>query len=134
MQGDSCCTGVLTAEYDRTIKVYDKLQKRWKKLAEFFTSQAKEATSENEISFCKALAACFTRWSRDDHFRVQFRLCEFSKIGGIICRHAGKKRKAATYSDGERDITEFEPPEEDPLATDSTIAAYSMEIDEKECC
>ena len=61
MQGDSCCTGVLTAEYDRTIKVYDKLQKRWKKLADFFTSQAKEATSENEISFCKALAACFTQ-------------------------------------------------------------------------
>jgi hypothetical protein len=103
-QGDSSCNGILSQEFDASIKAYNKMQLRWRKLSYEFRLLAKQSISEREQVFWTRLADRLVKWSSDDHYRIQFRFCEFGKIGGIVCRNAGRKRAWADFfQEGETD-------------------------------
>lgn len=42
--------------------------------------------------FWTRMADRLQKWRDADHLRTQFRLCEFSKIAGVICRGQGRWR------------------------------------------
>jgi hypothetical protein len=146
MQGDSVCNGILSQEFEATKKIYHKMQKRWKDMAGEFERHAASASSADEAKFWRLLAARLLTWSQDDHFRVQFRMCEFSKIGGTVCRHAGRKRKRAQATEetaeaaevdaegavAEVDADRVEPPEIDAGSDDAKYASLQRSLDRKE--
>ena len=76
------------------LQEYRKLHKRWADLAASFKANGSRASNDLEQQFWALIASRLLEdWCRADHFRTQFRNCEFSKIGGIVCRNAGVKRK-----------------------------------------
>ena len=142
MEGDSTCNGILALEFDQTAKTYNKFQKRWKDLAEEYRQLGSDATIAKEQEVFRArIATRLEAWSRDDHFRVQFRFCVFSKIGGIVCRNSGRKRKASVQSvDQEQDVqgqetgddgadpVSAETPEDDMPADEERFSEFARRV------
>ena len=85
--GDSSTAGVLAREYDETAVTYRDLHGRWKELALVYKANACAAILPGEKFLWEALSRRLLEWASADHFRTQFRLCEFSKIGNIVCHN-----------------------------------------------
>ena len=91
--GASSSRGLLADEFDETLVTYKKLRLNWLELVREYKQNASDATSVDEQLFWTRLSRRLAAWREADDIRTQFRLCEFSKIAGIICRKQGRYRK-----------------------------------------
>jgi len=95
MSGGSTCQGVLSDEFDAAVKSYKQLRRRLLGIAQGYRAKAETASLETESTFWLRLAARVEQWRNSDDLRIQFRLCECSKIGGIVLRNVGRWRDSA---------------------------------------
>ena len=99
-----------------------------------FDEQASAVLPE-EIVFWKALVDCLGNWINDDGFRKQFRTCEFSKIGGIVCRNAGTKRKSRSEAveEPETKVAEASDDEADADEDDMVLSRILRQMHRPRC-
>ena len=114
ISGDTKCLGLLDEEFDRTAKAYVALKTRLLNLQRTYEwNRDHAACSEAEKMFWSRLAARVELWRdprKQDDLRLQFRLCEMSKIAGIVCRNAGRKRGVPAAQAAEADLMEQDEP------------------------
>ena len=131
IRGDSFTAGVLAREYDETAEAYRELHGKWKELAQAYKANAGAATVPEEQLLWNALHRQLLAWASADHFRKQFRLCEFSKIGDVVCRNQGIWRQHGVDefpADDPEILLEQEAVEEDLVDVDE--ANFLARIDE----
>ena len=109
--GIGCCSttaGVLAEQYEDAINDYEWVRGEWKALQKEYASLAQNThLSVEEQAFWSALASRLNQWAshKTDDLRTQFRLCEASKIGNIICRNQGRfRRPQAGSAQGEQEV------------------------------
>lgn len=91
--------GLLADMFDQTVAQYKTLRTRWKKIADRYLEFASAARHSDEAAFWSRMAARVSFWRKCDDVRTQFRCCEFSKIGGIVCRNQGRWRATTTATE-----------------------------------
>ena len=86
--------GFLHDEWNKNeVKVFPVLEKHWKNLRKEYKGYEKMAVLKEEKEFWLAMAVHLEyEWYHPvsgNPLRTQFRLCEFGKIGNIVCRSQG---------------------------------------------
>lgn len=122
---------MLAREYDETALAYGKLHGDWKELAQAYKRKAAAATLPEEQLLWEALHRRLLGWAVADHFRTQFRLCEFSKIGNIVCRNQGVWRQSGLdelLANNPEDLLDQETAEDDLVDVDE--AKFCARVDE----
>lgn len=111
--------GVLSEEFQDTITAYKALRTRWLMIIREFQDLEDSAELPEEKVFWKRLRTRLSEnWRKADDLRTQFRLCESSKIGNIVCRNQGKWRSSVPAQSDP--ANESEADEEDNKDCDTT--------------
>ena len=95
MCGGSTCCGVLSDEFDDAVKDYKQLRTRLLTVKRRYEACAREATLPEERDFWTRLANRMVLWRGCDDLRLQFRLCETSKVAGMVLANRGRWRAGA---------------------------------------